>query len=181
MKFTWRFYWILKCKVYLAKMNNLPKHHGAGPQRRGAQCSCIGCIGLRPALYAATANKKVACDMLSLLAFNSPQKVMQIWTPNRPSTVICSFATWAREDTRNCLFCKSLKLLPPYRLSSRFTFAPRLLFLVTRATAMFFSRDSAEPQVSASGFFLTVLNSTRRVARNFYGGQATTKSQCLSI
>jgi len=37
-------------KVYLAKMNNLPKHHGAGPQRRGAQCSCIGCIGLRPAL-----------------------------------------------------------------------------------------------------------------------------------
>ena len=25
-------------------------HHGAGPQRSGAQCSCIGCIGLRPAL-----------------------------------------------------------------------------------------------------------------------------------
>jgi len=24
-------------------MNNLPKNHGAGPQRRGAQCSCIGC------------------------------------------------------------------------------------------------------------------------------------------
>jgi len=23
-------------------MNNLPKHYGAGPQRRGAQCSCIG-------------------------------------------------------------------------------------------------------------------------------------------
>jgi len=39
-----------KCKVYLAKMNNLPKHHGAGPQRRGAQCGCIGCIDLRPAL-----------------------------------------------------------------------------------------------------------------------------------
>jgi len=50
MKFIWRFYWIIKRKVYLAKMNNLPKHHGAGPQRRGAQCSCIGCIGLRPAL-----------------------------------------------------------------------------------------------------------------------------------
>ena len=33
-------------------MNNLPKHQGAGPQRRGAQCSCIGCIGLRPALLA---------------------------------------------------------------------------------------------------------------------------------
>ena len=29
-------------------MNNLPKHHGPGPQRRGAQCSCIG---LRPALF----------------------------------------------------------------------------------------------------------------------------------
>ena len=50
MKFIWRFYWILKCKVYLAKKNNLPKHHAAGPQRRGAQCSCIGCIGLRPTL-----------------------------------------------------------------------------------------------------------------------------------
>ena len=33
------------------KMNNLPKHHDAGPQRRGAQCSRIGCIGLRPALH----------------------------------------------------------------------------------------------------------------------------------
>jgi len=31
-------------------MKNLPKHQGAGPQRRGAQCSCIGCIGLRPTL-----------------------------------------------------------------------------------------------------------------------------------
>ena len=50
MQFIWRFYWILKRKVCLAKMNNLPKHHGAGSQRRGAHCSCIGCIGLRPAL-----------------------------------------------------------------------------------------------------------------------------------
>ena len=50
MKSLWRFYCILKRKVYLAKMNNLPKHHGVGPQRRGAQCSCIGCIGLRPVL-----------------------------------------------------------------------------------------------------------------------------------
>jgi len=50
MKFIWRFSWILKRKVYLENMNNLPKHHGAGPQRRWAQCSCIGCIGLRPAL-----------------------------------------------------------------------------------------------------------------------------------
>jgi len=41
---------ILVRKEYLAKINNLPNHHGAGPLRRGAQCSCIGCIGLRPAL-----------------------------------------------------------------------------------------------------------------------------------
>jgi len=41
---------ILVHKEYLAKINNLPKHHGAGPQRRWAQCSRIGCIGLRPAL-----------------------------------------------------------------------------------------------------------------------------------
>jgi len=39
--------WILKRKVYQAKMNNLPKHHGAGPQRRRGQC---GCIGWRPGL-----------------------------------------------------------------------------------------------------------------------------------
>jgi len=50
MKFMWRFYWILERKVYLTKMNNLPKHHGAGPQETRAQCSSIGCIGLRPAL-----------------------------------------------------------------------------------------------------------------------------------
>jgi len=43
-------YWILERKEYLGKMNNLPKHHCAGPQRCGAQCSCIGCIGLRLAL-----------------------------------------------------------------------------------------------------------------------------------
>ena len=39
---------ILVRKEYLAKTNNLPNHHGAGPLRRGAQS--IGCIGLRPAL-----------------------------------------------------------------------------------------------------------------------------------
>jgi len=31
MRFKSRFYWILERKEYLAKMNNLPKHHGAGP------------------------------------------------------------------------------------------------------------------------------------------------------
>ena len=55
-------------KVYLANMNNLPKHHGAGHQRRGAQCSCIGCIGVRPALAASSPplsyniRRFVACD-----------------------------------------------------------------------------------------------------------------------
>jgi len=37
-------------KVCLAKINNLPKPHSAGPPKHGAQCSCIGCIGWRPAL-----------------------------------------------------------------------------------------------------------------------------------
>jgi len=32
MKFMWRFYWIHKRKVYLAKMNT---HHGAGPKGAG--------------------------------------------------------------------------------------------------------------------------------------------------
>jgi len=49
MKFMWRFYWIFKRMVYLAKINNLPKHHGAGLQRCRTQCSCIG---LRPTLKA---------------------------------------------------------------------------------------------------------------------------------
>ena len=31
MKVIWRFYWILKRKVYLAKINILSKHHDAGP------------------------------------------------------------------------------------------------------------------------------------------------------
>ena len=57
------------------------------------------------------------------------------WRPNRPGTVIWWFATWTREETRNGIICKSLKLLSPCTLSSRFTFAHRLLFHVTRATA----------------------------------------------
>ena len=36
---------------------------------------------------------------------------------------------------RSSIFCKPLKLLSPCRLSSIFTFAPRLLFHVARATA----------------------------------------------
>ena len=63
MKFIWRLYWILKRKVYLAKMNNLPKHHSAGPQKCGAQCSCIGCIGLRPALPDVT----ISCEVLVVI------------------------------------------------------------------------------------------------------------------
>jgi len=71
MKFLWRFYWILKRKVYLAKMNSLPKHHGAGSQRRGAQCSCIGCIGLRPALAPSVCRRLscVKCDECFCIQF----------------------------------------------------------------------------------------------------------------
>jgi len=36
MTFINRFYWILERKWYLEKNNNLPKHYGAWPQRRGA-------------------------------------------------------------------------------------------------------------------------------------------------
>jgi len=73
--------------------------------------------------------------MWILFTFNSTQKVTQIWRPNRPSTVIWWFATWTREETKNGIICKSLKLLSPCTLSSRFTFTHRLLFNVTRAIA----------------------------------------------
>ena len=39
---------------------------GAGPQRRGAQCSRIGCIGLRPALFVRNAIRAVNSGQLSL-------------------------------------------------------------------------------------------------------------------
>ena len=52
-------------------------------------------------MYAATATKEVACDMWILFTYNSTQKVVQIWRPNRPSTVIWWFATWTREEKRN--------------------------------------------------------------------------------
>jgi len=45
------------------KIKNLPKHHGVGPQRRGAQCSCIGCIGFRPALMVNMDLEWVASDL----------------------------------------------------------------------------------------------------------------------
>jgi len=51
----WRFHWILKWKLHLAKMNNLPDapwhwRHGAGPPEGWAQCNCIDCIGKGPVL-----------------------------------------------------------------------------------------------------------------------------------
>jgi len=46
-------------------MNNLPKHYGPGFQRRGAQCSCIGCIGLRPGLHRATGRRPLLYSILS--------------------------------------------------------------------------------------------------------------------
>jgi len=62
MKFIWHVYLILKGKVYLAKMNNLPKHEAR------AQCSCIGCIGLRPALR--TIDKKCQYEVLFTYLLN---------------------------------------------------------------------------------------------------------------
>jgi len=49
-------------------VNNLPKHHGAGLQKRVAQCCCIGCIGLRPALYAA-----YGIDSGNIIRFNQSE------------------------------------------------------------------------------------------------------------
>jgi len=68
---------------------------------------------------------------VNFFRFTSTQKVIQIWTPNRPRTVICSFATWARKETRNSIFCKSLKLPSPCRLFSRFTLSPPALSCCT--------------------------------------------------
>jgi len=81
---------------------------------------------------------------IHIYLFISTQKVMQIWTPNLLSTVIWCFATWTREETGNSIFCKQLQLLSACRLSSLFTFAPRLLFHVARNTAYQAVRYTAE-------------------------------------
>ena len=75
----------------------------------------------------------VICKLYSY--WTRPQEVIQKWTPNLLSTVNWCFATWAREETRNSIFCKPLKQLSPCRLFSLFTFAPRPAFHVARATA----------------------------------------------
>jgi len=55
-------------------MNSLPMDTMAwGHQRRGAQCSCIGCIGLRPALDVATEKKQINEQTCYLLAIKSAQ------------------------------------------------------------------------------------------------------------
>ena len=95
-------------------------------------------------MYAATATKKVAYDMQTLFTFNSTQKVIQIWMLKLLSTVVWCFATWARKQTRNSIFCKPLKLLSPCGLSSLFTFAPRLLFHDAPAIAYQAVRYTAE-------------------------------------
>ena len=68
-------------------MNNLPKHHDAGPQRRGAQCSCIGCIGLWPALVARLgytcgndSNVKALIEILRLIYNGKFSKIVTSWT-----------------------------------------------------------------------------------------------------
>jgi len=53
-------------------------------------------------------------------------------------------AAWAREETRNTIFSKLLKLLSPRRLSSLFTFAHRLIFHVVQAAAYQAVRYTAE-------------------------------------
>ena len=42
MTFIWRFYWIIKRNLHLAKMNNLPKHHGAGHHAAASVASAKG-------------------------------------------------------------------------------------------------------------------------------------------
>ena len=54
------------------------------------------------------------------------------------------FATWARDDTRNSIFCKSLKLVSPCRFVLAFHLCPRLLFHVAQATAYQAVRYTAE-------------------------------------
>jgi len=81
---------------------------------------------------------------IHIYLFISTQKVIQIWTPNLLSTVNWCFATWTRAETRNSTFCKHLKLLSACRLSSLFTYAPRLLFHVSRNTAYQAVRHTAE-------------------------------------
>jgi len=76
-------------RVHLAKMSNLPKHHGAGPQKRGAQCSCIACIGLRPAL-GSSAIKVLLCVVCSMA-----NAILQFATHNgikirSVSAILCS-------------------------------------------------------------------------------------------
>ena len=90
MKFIWRFYRILKGEVYPAKMNSLPKHHGAGPQRRGAQFSCISCLGLRSALPTGFLKPFVLQIPLSLLILLNDKAVCtQIGLQIAAETSLC--------------------------------------------------------------------------------------------
>jgi len=59
------------------KMNSLRKHHGAGSQRRGAQCSCVGCIGLRPALVSASVSISKFTVSTTSLHFTPNDSVIQ--------------------------------------------------------------------------------------------------------
>jgi len=56
-------------------MNNLPKHHGAGPPEARVQCSYIGCIGLRPALLVT-----VVLRLFYVMQLNSvfPQSIFRV-------------------------------------------------------------------------------------------------------
>ena len=88
MKFIWRFFWILKRTVYLAKWIIYPNTMARGSQRSGAQCSCIGCIGLRPAL--ARVFQRVSMNLNMTVG----QAACQLLCRHNQSTLSTSCVCW---------------------------------------------------------------------------------------
>jgi len=95
-------------------------------------------------MYAATATKKslAICKLYSHLT--QPRNLYRHERRTGWATSFDVIATWAREETRNSIFSKLLKLLSPCGLSSLFTFAPRLIFHVIQAAAYQAVRYTAE-------------------------------------
>jgi len=58
-------------------------------------------------MYAATATKSRLRHVNVIQIYLDPQSYTDM-NGEPPSAVICFFATWARENTRNSIFCKSL-------------------------------------------------------------------------
>jgi len=61
-----------------------------GPQRHGAQCSCIGCIGLRPALSVLNRPDRHFCYLFTVYAFAVNIKFSQIYFDSEIATMFCS-------------------------------------------------------------------------------------------